>query len=262
MIKTVQTDNLQMDYLVFGKGKKNYVILPGLSVHSVMPLAKQIEQSYASFTDIYTIYVFDRAKNIKEGYSVKDMACDTAKAMNFIGLDKADIFGASQGGMIAMQLAIDYPQLVNKMILASTLCEQNKTFANVINKWISLASSKDEFGLLNSFAQSIYSSRTLDLYKDTIVSSNLGILPSEYEKFLILAKACLTFDCKKQLNKIVCPVLVLGSNEDKVVTSQGSKQIAKMLNCQMYLYSDYGHAVYDEAPDFKSRCLNFLVQQL
>ena len=98
-----------MDHIVFGHGEKSFVILPGLSMHSVMGAADAIAEAYKDFCEEYTVYVFDRAKNIHDGYTVRNMAEDTAKAMRRLNIEKADVFGASQGGMIAMYLAIDHP---------------------------------------------------------------------------------------------------------------------------------------------------------
>lgn len=248
-----------MKHIVFGNGEKNFVILPGLSAHSVMGLADAIAEAYKDFCEEYTVYVFDRAENIHEGYTVRDMAEDTAEAMRELHIEKADVFGASQGGMIAMYLAIDHPRMVNKLILGSTLAKPNATFNRIIDEWVRLAKAKDEMGLLESFADNVYSEATLKAYRETIISSNLGVSDEEYRRFAILAEACKTFDCYGELSSIQCPVLVLGSRGDRVVTAEGSEQIAEALGCEIYLYdAGYGHGVYDEADDYGQRCLDFL----
>ncbi len=248
-----------MDYIVFGNGEKAFVILPGLSIHSVMGAADAIAAAYADFTEKYTVYVFDRARDIEEGYTVRNMAEDTATAMQSLQITDADVFGASQGGMIAMYLAIDHPELVHTLILGSTLAKPNDTFEQVLEEWIHLAEKKEEVGLLESFADKVYSATTLESYRESLISSNLGISDEEYRRFIILAEACRTFDCYDELSSIRCPVLVIGSAGDRVVTAEGSEQIAEALDCEIYLYDDsYGHGVYDEAADYKQRCLDFL----
>ncbi len=250
---------MNMEYFAFGSGKRKFVILPGLSVHSVMGAADAVAAAYKDFTDTYTVYVFDRAKHIGDGYTVRDMAADTADAMQALHIADADVFGASQGGMIAQYLAIDRPELVHSMILGSTLAKPNDTFLSVIAEWVRLADNRDERGLSESFAERVYSGATLDAYRDTLIAANLGIREEEYRRFSVLAKACLTFDCSALLGAVRCPVLVLGAEGDRVVTAEGSRQIAEAIGCALYLYGEgYGHGVYDEAPDYRQRCLDFL----
>ena len=261
-VKTVLTGDTQMDYTVFGSGKKSFVILPGLSVHSVMGSSEAIAEAYRDFTEEYTVYVFDRARNISEGYTVREMARDTAEAMKKLGIQNVDVFGASQGGMIAMYLAADYPEEVNKLILGSTLAKPNDTFNRVVDEWIRLVEEKNETGLLESFADNVYSKATLDTYRETLISSNRGITDEEYRRFEILAGACKTFDCYDELSEIKCPVYVIGSEGDRVVTAEGSRQIAQALGCKLYLYDEsYGHGVYDEAADYRQRCMEFLSEE-
>ena len=257
-INTVTIGENKMNYIVFGSGEKNFIIIPGLSIHSVLNSADAIKEAYKEFENEYTVYLFDRATNIKEGYSIKDMAKDIADAMKELNIENAYIFGASQGGMIAQYLAIDYPELVNKVVLGSTLSKPNDTSINVISNWINLAKEKEETKLLESFVDDVYSKNTLDNYRDYLISSNAGITDEEYERFIILASACNTFDCYDELNNIKCPVLVLGSYGDKVVTVEASKEIQEKINSDIYLYDDsYGHGVYDEASDYKQRILDF-----
>ncbi len=257
-VKTVSGGSVEMDYMVFGKGENKFVIIPGLSVHSVMGLADSVAEAYKNFSDNYTVYLFDRPKELKDDITIRELAEDTAAAMKALNIENAYVFGASQGGMIAQYLAIDHPELVCKMVLGSTLSKMNDTFEKVGNKWIQLAENRDEKGLIEAFVDDVYSKNTLELYRDTLISSNLGITEDEYERFIKLAKSCLTFDCYNELSAIQCPVLVIGCEGDNVVTAEASKEIAKALNCEIYLYDDsYGHGVYDEAADYKQRCMDF-----
>ena len=63
----------------------------------------------------------------------------------------------------------------------------------------------------------------------------------------------------EKLDKIQCPVLVVGAREDKVVTGEASEEIARKLGCELYMYDDMGHGVYQEMEkDFNQRIYNFL----
>ncbi len=248
-----------MDYIQFGHGKKNFVILPGLSVHSILRYAEGIREAYRCFCDEYTVYVFDREKDIAPGYTVREMARDTAAAMHRLQIKSADVFGASQGGMIALYLAADYPDLVRKMILGSTLAAPNATFNQAIEKWTDCARRKDAQGLVSAFADAVYSPATLAAHREALIASEMEITDDEFRRFLILAQACQGYDCTHRLADVQCPTFVIGSAGDRVTTGAGAEQLAKALGCSLWLYGpEYGHGVYDEAPDYKERCLEFL----
>ena len=84
--------------------------------------------------------------------------------------------------------------------------------------------------------------------------------PKDKRRFVTLARACLTCDTYDALERIGCPVFVVGGREDQVVTAQASVEIAEKLNCELYLYEHLGHAAYEEAKDFNRRIHRFFLQ--
>ena len=117
ILSTVKTPSFEMDYLRFGSGDRVFVILPGLSVKSVLESASLIARQYERIAKDHTVYLFDRRKTLPYSYPVDDMAADTARAMDALGLRNVFLFGASQGGMIAQQIAGDSTIKANYNIL-------------------------------------------------------------------------------------------------------------------------------------------------
>ena len=98
-IEKVPTGSFDMEYFKFGDGGDVLVILPGISVGKITPLARGIAKAYDALTDRFTVYVFDKRLDLPEGYTVKDAARDTAEALRAVGLSRVSIFGASMGGI-------------------------------------------------------------------------------------------------------------------------------------------------------------------
>lgn len=127
-----------MDYISFGNGNKSLVIIPGLgdALKTVKGTAVTFALMYKLFAKDYKVYVFSRKNKLKQDCSTRDMATDLASVMKQLNITKAFVLGVSQGGMIAQYLAIDYPELVEKLVLAVTLCQPNETSKSVISNWL------------------------------------------------------------------------------------------------------------------------------
>lgn len=255
---TLPINDTYIDYVVFGTGKKKLVIIPGLSTKKLKGNAIPLSLMYRIFAKDYTVYIFDKAHHLKDSYTIKNMSDDIVFALNTLGLNKVDVFGISQGGMIAQSLAITNPHLVNKLVLGVTLSRPNQTMITVINRWIAYAHNKNYVQLNREIFSKMYSKKYLKKHKLIIPLIIHLSKPSDLDKFAISANACLSFDIYNELDNITCPVLVLGGNDDKIVTGKASIEIVKKLNCQYHIYSDLGHAAYEEAKDFNQRIYKFL----
>ena len=92
-----------------------------------------------------------------------------------------------------------------------------------------------------------------------------SVTDEDLRRFVILAGSPVNFDITGDLEKISCPVLLIGSNDDNVLGAEATLLIAEHLKhlpgFELYMYDGYGHAVYDTAPDYKDRVLRFLTNE-
>jgi len=251
-----------MDYFRFGHGEETFVILPGLSIQSVMRFADIVAHAYRSFTDDYTVFVFDRRKELPLSYSVHEMARDTAEVFRMLGLDRVNLFGASQGGMIAMEIAIGYPDLVRKLILGSVSACVDEAQSSAVENWIRLAKAGEKEALFLAFGEAVYPKDMFEQSRNLLTGAAKAVTGDDLKRLIVLAEGVKGFDVLNDLEKIACPVLLLGSSDDQVLGADASAQIAERLggrdDFECHMYDGYGHAAYDTAPDYKERILHFL----
>ena len=257
----LRLENMEIDYITFGTGKKSLVMIQGLNTNGIKGAAVSLAYMYRIFAKEYTVYLFDRRAEVYDGITVRDIAADIAMAMDALHITKADVFGVSQGGMIAQYLAIDRPDLVNKLVLAVTLSKNNSTVEAVLAHWIELTKKGTFKELVYDMAEKMYSDAYVKRYKPFMPLLTLVQKPKDVDRFLILTKACLTCNAYEELDKIKCPVLVMGGSLDKVTTGNASKEIAEKLGCKIYMYETLGHAAYEEAVDFNQRVYNFFCEE-
>lgn len=257
----VTIGDTEMDYISFGKGIEILIILPGLGdgLTTVKGMAISMAMIYRMYAKDYKVYVFSRKNHLTEGYSTRDMAKDQAAAMNILGITKAKVLGVSQGGMIAQYLAIDYPDLVDKLVLTVTLSKQNKDVQAVIENMIKLAKQGNHKELMIDTAEKSYSEKYLKKYR--LFYPLLGKIgkPKDYRRFLIQAASCVQHNTYEKLENVVCPTLIIGGEEDKIVGVAASIELAdKIKDSELFIYKGLGHAVYEEAKDFNNRVMSFL----
>ena len=253
-------DDTHMDYIQFGTGKKPLVLIQGLNTRGIKGAGLPLAYMYRIFAKDYTVYLFDRRTNLPEDITVRDMAKDIASAMDMLHIANADICGVSQGGMIAQYLAIDRPDLVHALVLVATLSENNDTVSSVIAHWIALTQAGNMKALVSDMMLKLYSDKYIRRYKLFLPLLTLWQTPKDTQRFITLAKSCLTCSTYHILDQIQCPVLVIGGAKDKIVGSEAAKELADKLQCQYILYEDLGHAVYEEAKDFNQKVYEFFKQ--
>lgn len=257
---TVVLSNGTMDYVRFGSGKTDLVLLPGLGdgLKTVRGTALPMALLYREFAKEHTVYMFSRKNALPDGYTTRDMARDQKEAMEILGIRNANVVGVSMGGMIAEWLAVDAPACVNKLALVVTCADATAELKDCVNDWISMVQRGDHFALMDSNVRRIYSEAYYRKNKWLIPITAKLTKPRSYARFLIQANACLTHDARAELAGITMPVWIIGGEQDRVLGCAGSRELAEQIPAaELLLYPQWGHGLYDEAKDFQKVLLDF-----
>ena len=257
----VEVSGTDMDYIRFGTGEKVLVMLPGLGdgLQTVRGTALPMAWMYRQFAKDFTVYMFSRKNCLTPGCTTRDMARDLAEAMEQLGIGRAAVLGVSMGGMIAQHLAIDFPEKVEKLILVVTSAGLNSMLTQSVEEWMAQAERGDHTALMDSNVRKIYSDAYYRKNKRLIPIMGKVTKPKSYERFLIQAEACLTHNALEGLPGIQAPTLVIGGEQDRCLGGDASRGIAgRIPGAELYMYSRWGHGLYEEAEDFNQRVYEFL----
>ena len=256
----VAIHDTDMYYVSFGSGNKNLVVLPGLSdgLATVKGKAILLASSYRRFLKNYTVYMFSRKNSMPEGYTIRQMADDQAEVMRTLGICKASVLGVSQGGMIAQYLAVDHPELVEKLILAVTAPYANPVARSAVTSWIEMAKREDHISLMTDTAEKMYSQAYLEKNRRLFPLIARLTKPDSYERFFRNAYAILDFDARDDLAGISCPTFIISGSDDHTVGSEASHELNKRIpGSRVFVYEGLGHGVFEEARDFYDRVYDF-----
>jgi pimeloyl-ACP methyl ester carboxylesterase len=111
-----------LEGLVAGTGPA-LVLLPGLAPQNGRPTGPMRSVEVAlirTFSGAFTTYWLARPTGLPVGTSLGDIAARTAEALRAQFAEPVNVLGISTGGSVAQQLAADHPELVRRLVLAST----------------------------------------------------------------------------------------------------------------------------------------------
>lgn len=120
-----EVNGLKMYYEIYGEGKPLVLIHGGGSTIEttfgrVIPMLAKHRQLIA-----VELQAHGRTSDRDSEVSFEQDADDVAALLKNLNILKADIFGFSNGGTTALQIAIRHPEIVDKLIAASALCKRN-----------------------------------------------------------------------------------------------------------------------------------------
>lgn len=260
---TLTLGSTTMDYIAFGSGERTLIMLPGLGdgLRNVKGLALPCAVLYRLYGRHFQVYMFSRKRDLAPDCTTRSMARDQKEAMNALGIRKADVIGISQGGMVAQYLAADYPEAVGKLVLAATCPRCNPTLQEAVALWMRMARRGDAMSLMRDNVERIYSPAYVKRFGWLAPIVGLFTAPASYDRFLSMAQACFTHDALEDLPRITAPTLIIGGEQDRVLTGEASHDLARHIpGSRLVMYPDLGHSVYEEAPDFQRQVLEFLLE--
>jgi pimeloyl-ACP methyl ester carboxylesterase len=123
-------NDLNMYYEIHGSGEPLLLLHGGMSTigtfYRILPtLAKgrriiAVEQQGHGHT-----------ADIDRPFSFEQMADDTATLLRQLGIKKIDVYGYSDGGMVALEIAMRHPELVRKLALSSAVYRMDGYFPEI-----------------------------------------------------------------------------------------------------------------------------------
>ncbi|MGH3462351.1 MAG: alpha/beta fold hydrolase [Kribbellaceae bacterium] len=98
------------------------VFLPGLTADHGEPLGMDRRfhlLQFRPYTARRRVWWINRRPGLEPGVTMADLAADYASALRSDLRGPADVLGVSTGGSVALQLAVDHPDLVRRLVVVS-----------------------------------------------------------------------------------------------------------------------------------------------
>ncbi len=260
----VRINSIDCYYEIHGSGNP-LILIAGLASDS-----QSWQPILGGLAKHFKVIVFDnrgigRTRYPPDSFQISTLALDAVCLLDELGIDKADIFGHSMGGCIAQEIAIEYPQRVNRLILANTcafLSQENKKFFGGLLEILESGGEYESFirrfyGLI--FTPEYLGSReSIDQSVKAALEYPFPVTPCG---FRLQLEALNNFNSKDRLAMIKAETLLIAGRKDALVSIEEARILADNINsCEFLCLENAAHSFQIERPDiFTEKVLKFLL---
>jgi 3-oxoadipate enol-lactonase len=250
---TVKVGEINIYYEIHGEGE------PLLLINGYGQYSGHWAALVPAFSREYRVIIFDnrgtgRSDKPEMPYSAKMMADDANGLLDALGIDKANIFGISMGGMIAQEFAINYPDMVLNLILGCTECggknavPQTKEALNFLfgPEMAKLpAAERARMAAPWLWNQEFIDKhpRAVEIYIETTCK-----YPTPLQGYAGQARAIRSIDTWDRLPQIKTPTLVIAGDSDRIIPPGNSRVIASRIpGAELVMLKNSGHGFFGDA---------------
>ena len=224
---------------------------------------------FPAFEARFRVVIFDNRGTGKTDvppgpYTTAEMADDAASLLRALGISRAHVLGVSLGGMIAQEVALRYPDLVDGLVLGCTgpggeLSVRPSPEAMAA---FALAKGQDREAELRRMLPFLYTDACIRERPGEIEGFIRRRLdhPTPPEGYLAQLSAAVTHDASSRLEKVRARTLVIAGDADRLVNWENSVRLAgRIPGAKLVVLPGAPHRLFAETADaFNLEVLRFL----
>jgi len=230
----------------------------GLPLLLIRGLGSNLDHWYAqvpAFTPHYRVIAFDNPGVARSGdpggaMSIKGLAQDALAVLDTAGAEEAHVLGVSMGGMIAQELALNYPERVGGLVLAATHCggaEQippDQEIAGSVERFFHpTGQDAPDFTALEWSPATPAEVIKRHEERAAAYPASMGVMQRQWA-------AIEAFDACGRLGSIAAPCLVLAGQDDRLIPPANAEMLAARIpDAKLVLIPHAAHQVLIEQPE-------------
>lgn len=188
-------------------------------------------------------------------FGVADMAADIVAVLDAAGVRRAHVMGASLGGMVAQELAVDHPEWVEDLVLVSTTPGWPFAYPMpaVSARLIAATGGMNREVALRRHAENALSAHTTVQGHPELVDRLVGLQRSrsaDPRAWSAQAAAGARYAGRLRQTRIRARTLVLQGGADTVVDPRNATLLAgRVPGAQLVIFPELGHLLFWQDPD-------------
>jgi pimeloyl-ACP methyl ester carboxylesterase len=262
-IRFADSEGVRIAYLERGKGPIDLVVVPGIISHlHICSHLPPIRDTMAALDAFAHVVVFDkRGQGLSDptlvAPSVEERSEDIGAVMDAAGLERAVLFGISEGGPTCLRFAYDHPERVQGLILVGTAAsfEQRPDFPiGIASRALDSLPRRWGRGELRSLFFPSISATTID---DGTFRSALHLMatPDSVSQIVEMMKVT---DVRRLLPEVQVPTLVVHFAGDLAMPVRLGRALAEGIpGAEFFEANGVDHADITQSPEALARIRAF-----
>ncbi|MFN8490792.1 MAG: alpha/beta hydrolase [Caldilineaceae bacterium] len=237
-----QINGIALSYCMLGTG------LPLLLLHGGLGNADYWSNQLPVFAETYKVIAIDsrghgRSTFTEEPISYRLMATDVIALLDTLGIERMDVVGWSDGGMIGFELALHHPARLHKLIAYGANYNPAGLRADI--------STNEKFNQYIAKAAADYQQVAADPLRWDAFLENIGKMWATEPNYT-----------PAQLATITTPTLILDGEEEECIDINHTKEMARLIpTAKLSLMAGVGHfAPWEQPQAFNQIVLDFLTE--
>ncbi|MEP7329557.1 MAG: alpha/beta hydrolase [Betaproteobacteria bacterium] len=259
---TFECGGIAMYYEVHGRGTP-MLLIAGLAADNAFWLPV-----LATLSAQHQVIVLDnrgcgRTTPLDAGLSIRMMADDAMALVHHLQLTKVDLVGHSMGGMIAQQCAVQYPDLVDHLVLAATGPINSGRNNDLFDSWVKSLPTLDRTTWFRNLFYWVLTAKFFDRRQTVDALVELAAAYPWQQSTAALRNqvaAIAAFDGTDSLPSIRARTMVLAGTDDLLFpVASSAAWVAAIPRATLVEMAGVGHSIPIEFPEeFSRRVLDFV----
>lgn len=186
-------------------------------------------------------------------YTFAQLANDVVELLDHLHIDQASFCGLSMGGPTGLQLALDHPQRVRKLVLSNTAARIGSA-----EGWTTRIEAVSQHGL-EAMAPSLVERWLTDGFRNAEPGLTQVLVDmlrrTANEGYSANCAALRDADLRPRLAEIKAPTLVISGTQDPATTPKDGRELQAGIANAQYVELDTSHIANWEQPDAYTRAL-------
>jgi pimeloyl-ACP methyl ester carboxylesterase len=251
-------------YLKVGAGPP-VVMVQGLTPEHDVPKGFERRVAVAGARPLaahFTVYAVNRKRGLQPQESMSDIAGHLANAIEHDLGEPVFLQGTSTGGSVVLQLAVDRPELVRRLLVVSSAHRLGPAGRALQAETARLVREGRTLDGLTHLAADLFPEPLRRPLRPVARAFARSMVPDDPSDMLVTLEAEDVFDVEADLHRITAPTLVIGGTKDRFYTRQLFEGTAAgVRHGRLHLFEGWGHVRAASSGATANLMLGFLLAE-